>query len=70
MEAGRSSEGRTMNEQLNNSNDKAMIKKIDDGIKSIHELRSALSVLRMVGELNNTLMLIDRQSRTSIVKLR
>ncbi|HEY9682113.1 MAG TPA: hypothetical protein V6C86_11085 [Oculatellaceae cyanobacterium] len=59
-----------MNEQLNNSNDKAMIKKIDDGIKSIHELRSALSVLRMVGELNNTLMLIDRQSRTSIVKLR
>lgn len=70
MEAARSSEGRTMNEQLNNSNDKAMIKKIDDGIKSIHELRSALSVLRMVGELNNTLMLIDRQSRTSIVKLR
>lgn len=59
-----------MNEQVNNTSDKAMIKKIDDGIKSIHELRSALNLLRMVGELNNTFMMIDRQSHTLIVKLR
>jgi hypothetical protein len=69
MEAGRSSGGQAMNEQLNNT-DKEMINKIDNGIKSIHELRSALSVLRMIGELNNSFMIIDRQSSASTVKLR
>jgi hypothetical protein len=59
-----------MTEQVNNLSDKAIVSKIDDGIKSINELRSALSVLAMVSELNKSFMVIDRQARTAVIQLR